>query len=112
MPKNNMDMEEFWNRVNKLIKEGKKTQRSLSLECGFTERRIESLSTGNRSPDVIEVVKIARALNTSVEYLVTGEEKELPTDISDIALKLTELTPEQRAPLIFMVNSQIDFYKR
>ena len=68
-----MDYTDFWKRTNSLIKLLNKTQRSLALECGFTERRIETLSSNNRSPDIIEVVKIAKALNTTVEYLVTGE---------------------------------------
>lgn len=65
----------FWLRTNMLIRSQNKTQRSLALECGFTERRIESLSSGCRSPNIIEVVKIAKALNTTVEYLVTGNNK-------------------------------------
>ena len=70
-----MDYTEFWLRTNSLIKALNKTQRGLALECGFTERRIETLSSNNRSPDVIEAVKIAKALNTTVEYLVTGEQE-------------------------------------
>ena len=68
-----MEYTDFWERTNTLIKHLNKTQRGLALECGFTERRIETLSSNNRSPDIIEVVKIAKALNTTVEYLVTGE---------------------------------------
>lgn len=73
-----MEYKDFWKRTNFLIKHLNKTQRSLALECGFTERRIETLSSNNRSPDVIEAVKIAKALNTTVEYLVTGEEQSFP----------------------------------
>ena len=69
-----MNYKDFWKRTNALIKHLNKTQRGLALECGFTERRIETLSSCNRSPDVIEAVKIAAALNTTVEYLVTGNE--------------------------------------
>lgn len=67
-----MDYTNFWTRVNTLIKQSGKTQSSLSLECGFTERRINNLSAGNRSPDVNETVAIAQKLGVSVEYLVTG----------------------------------------
>mgnify|MGYP004527360159 CR=1 FL=1 len=77
-----MNYTEFWKRTNELIKLQNKTQRSLSLECGFTERRIESLSSNNRSPDVIEVVEIASALNTSVEFLVLGNTPTFPKDES------------------------------
>lgn len=68
-----MNYKDFWDRVNNLIHLSHKTQRGLALECGFTERRIESLSSASRSPDVIEAVLIAEQLGTTVEYLVTGE---------------------------------------
>ena len=80
-----MDYTDFWKRTNSLIKLSNKTQRSLALECGFTERRIETLSSNNRSPDIIEAVKIAQALNTTVEFLVTGQ------DANKAAKELTEL---------------------
>lgn len=72
-----MKHEDFWLRTNKLIKQQGKTQRSLALECGFSERRIETLSSTNRSPDILEAVVLAKALNVSVEYLVTGIEPEI-----------------------------------
>lgn len=77
-----MDYTEFWKRTNELIKLQSKTQRGLAIECGFTERRIETLSSNNRSPDVIEAVKIAEALNTSVEFLVSGNTPTFPKDES------------------------------
>ena len=65
---------DFWLNTNTLIKQQNTTQRALALSCGFTERRIESLSSSARLPDAVEAVKIAQALGTTVEYLVTGEE--------------------------------------
>jgi transcriptional regulator with XRE-family HTH domain len=74
LPKiHNMDIREFWNRTNALLKQKGYTQRSLALECGFTERRIESLSTDSRQPTTDESVKIAQVLGVSVEYLATGK---------------------------------------
>lgn len=46
----------------------------MSIECGFSERRIQNLSASSRLPDAEEAFKIAKALGTSVEFLVTGEE--------------------------------------
>lgn len=87
-----MDYTEFWKRTNSLIKLLNKTQRGLALECGFTERRIETLSSNNRSPDVIEAVKIAKALNTTVEYLVTGEdENQAAKELTELKAKLADL---------------------
>lgn len=87
-----MNYTEFWLRTNTLIKLLNKTQRGLALECGFTERRIETLSSNSRSPDVIEAVKIAKALNTTVEYLVTGEEEnKAEKELNDLKAKLADL---------------------
>ena len=68
-----MDAVSFWERANSLIKSGKTTQRALSKECGFTERRIETLVSTGRLPDAIEAYRIAQALGVTVEYLVSGE---------------------------------------
>lgn len=87
-----MDYTDFWIRTNSLIKQLNKTQRGLSVECGFTERRIETLSSNCRSPDVIESVKIAKALNTTVEYLVTGEtENQSEKELTELKAKLADL---------------------
>jgi len=64
----------FWERLNSLIKQSNKTQAELSKDCGFdSPRRLQNLSAGNRLPDCEECVKIAKALNTTVEFLVTGD---------------------------------------
>ena len=73
-----MDVQSFWDRVNGLIKERKTTQRAISAQCGFTARRIETLVSNERLPDAIEAQKIAAALHTSVEYLVTGKDPAKP----------------------------------
>ncbi|MBQ5569009.1 MAG: helix-turn-helix transcriptional regulator [Treponema sp.] len=65
---------EIWERINLLIKENNTTQNAVSVDCGFNPRRIQNLSAGNRLPDAIEITKIAQALGTSVEYLVTGSD--------------------------------------
>lgn len=79
-----MDAKDLWNRINDQIKSHKTTQRVLALQCGFTERRIESLSSANRLPDAIEITKIAEALGTTVEYLVTGQSTTPKPDTSRI----------------------------
>lgn len=65
---------EIWERINLLIKKKNTTQNAVSVDCGFNPRRIQNLSAGNRLPDAIEITKIAQALGTSVEYLVTGSD--------------------------------------
>lgn len=69
----NMKNKDFWDRVNGFIRSSNKTQKSFSSECGFSERRIESLCTGDRLPDPLECLSIANVMNVTVEYLLTGQ---------------------------------------
>lgn len=85
-------MSDFWIRTNALIKQQNKTQRGLSIECGFSDRKIENQSSNDRIPDAIEAVKIAQALNTTVEYLVTGqEENKAAKELAELKAKLADL---------------------
>lgn len=63
---------DFWARLNECIKIRGFTQESLSIQCGFSKRRIENLSVSKRLPDVFEAYLIAKELGTTVEFLVTG----------------------------------------
>lgn len=85
-------MRDFWIRVNSLIKLQNKTQRGLSIECGFSERKIENQSSNDRIPDAVEAVAIAKALNTTVEYLVTGENSnQAAQELTELKAKLADL---------------------
>jgi transcriptional regulator with XRE-family HTH domain len=86
-------VETFWERTNRLIKEFGFTQDNLSQICGFDDtRRIRNLSTGGRFPRAKELVRIAKELKTSVEYLVTGEDilTELERDLIDAFNQLND----------------------
>ena len=69
-----MDAISFWNRVKQLIKSNNTTQRGLSETIGLGARALEIKIGRKSAPDVFEAYKIAQALNTTVEYLVTGED--------------------------------------
>ena len=82
----------FWDRTNALIKKLNKTQNGVSAECGFNPRRIQNLSGANRAPVVFEAYKIAKALNTTVEYLVTGSDANLAErELKELKEKLKNL---------------------
>lgn len=84
------DIELFWGRVNSLIKSSNTTQSAVSIQCGFNPRRLQNLSGGNRLPDCFEAVAIAKALNTTVEYLVTGENSETVKELNELKKRLLE----------------------
>jgi len=93
-----IDIDEFWGRVNYFLKAKGKTQKQFSSDCGFQERRIESLLNGKRLPSPEECVDIAKVMNVSVDYLLTGkaaETKELTAD------EATILDNFRKAPTVY-----------
>lgn len=62
----------FWNRVNELLKEQKKTQVAMCEELKMSLASLRNKISVQSAPSVFIAYKIARYLNTSVEYLVDG----------------------------------------
>ena len=87
---NMSDIELFWERVNSLIKQHNTTQSAISVQCGMNPRRLQNLSGGNRLPDCFEAVLIAKALNTTVEYLVTGNSTGSDKELSELKRQILE----------------------
>lgn len=69
-----MDGATFWRNVNKLIKSQNTTQEAIAKTCAINFGTFKNRSSKKIVPDAIEAYKIAQALNTTVEYLVTGED--------------------------------------
>ena len=67
----------FWERVKQLIKQQNTTQEWVATQCDVSLGMIKSWIFNNRLPDAAQAVRMAKALNTTVEYLVTGQEKDL-----------------------------------
>ena len=66
---------DFYDRVKALVKSNTdKTLRSFIEELGINYDSYNGQKRYNNLPRADEAVKIAKALNTSVEYLVTGND--------------------------------------
>ena len=63
----------FWKRINSLIKAQKTKQEAIAAQCGISYQTFRGWVTRNTFPDADEAQKIAQALGTTVEYLVTGK---------------------------------------
>lgn len=68
----------FWQRVEKALKENNITEAELSRRIGFTQAGITNWKTRGTIPRADIAIITAKALNTSVDYLVNGD-----VDISD-----------------------------
>lgn len=101
----------FWNNVKLLLKENKITQKQFSIQLELPERTIETWICRNTIPDAITSVKIAKTLNTTVEFLVTGIESKLPNDVQKTVTKLLTLTEKQREPINVLIDGQVNYWK-
>ena len=84
---------EFWKRTNKLIKDKNSKQENIAQECDIPYQTFRSWVTRQTFPDALQAYKIAQALNTTVEYLVTGEDSthgEKITEIKNLLLQINE----------------------
>ena len=81
-----MDAKAFWGNVNPLIKSRKTTQRVLAQEIGVSFGTFQGWIARDTLPDAIETYRIAQALGTTVEFLVSGKEPEASSTYLD-ALK-------------------------
>lgn len=64
----------FWSNVKQLLAAKKILQKDFAEDIGYNVATLKNQMTRNISPDVDTAVKIAQYLNTSVEFLVTGQE--------------------------------------
>lgn len=67
-------MNEFAERLARLLEERKMSQRQLAALSGATEATISRYVNGSRSPGAQTARDIAAVLDVSVEYLLGGEE--------------------------------------
>jgi transcriptional regulator with XRE-family HTH domain len=65
---------DFWKRTKALIKARNVKQETICEETGISLGTLRGWITHSRLPDAAQAVRIAKALQTSVEYLVTGED--------------------------------------
>jgi len=86
----NNNAEDFWQRVKELIKSQKTTQEWVANTAGVSFSNFKQQIFHNRMPIADEAVAIAKALNTTVEYLVTGKETDSTAELSELKKKVLE----------------------
>ena len=67
-------------RLAQLLKESGYTQKEFALMCGVTEAAMCRYLKKEREPKIEVVANMATALNTTVEYLITGKKDEMGFD--------------------------------
>lgn len=85
-----MNADDFWKNVKPVIKSRGLTQSRLAEICSIPFGTLQGWISKSVLPDVFSAFKIAQALDTSVEFLVTGVEVNRYKDELD-SLKATLL---------------------
>ena len=79
--------------------------KELAFKTGINRQSLDNyLSTHNTIPNAEVAVKIAQALGTTVEYLITGKHSESAEyqsgDISELVREYKTLSPEKQRALL------------
>ena len=82
--------EAFWRRVKILLKEKKITQTEAARVCGMSLNTLRGWMSKGTNPLLLEALKLARLLNVSLEYLITGSAKDETGKINQEVLLLLE----------------------
>ena len=82
----------FWNNVKDLLEINNLTQKELSAKTEINLGTLKNQICRNVIPDAVSAVKIAQALNTTVEYLVTGKDDNTAAkELTELKAKLADL---------------------
>ena len=68
------------NRIEEKMKKQKLSQKDLALMIGVTESALSRYINDERAPKLDVLANMATALNTTVDYLITGMEDETDFD--------------------------------
>lgn len=94
------DVDAFWDRIRILIKKSPYTQNTLSEAIGLNAKSLSVMMAKGNVPGTFQSYKIAKLLNTSVEYLVTGKETSLLPELS----KYKSLTADHKKMIIEIIS--------
>jgi len=84
--------------------------KELAATSGLKKRALDTylLSENASMPPADAAVEIARALGVSVEYLVTGKETVLPTDVRNAVRNLLRLDKDDRIIVSILIKALLN----
>jgi len=85
-----MPGDNFWDRVNSILKRNRLTQSMAAAACGVKLKTFQSWIRKDYYPTVLGGHALAGFLGVTVEYLVTGKNCATKKQIEDVRLLLKE----------------------
>lgn len=104
-----MNYVEMGFKIRILREEKRLTQMMLAEIVGITDREISNIEAGKVNPLFGTICDIAKALNTSLDYLISeGDDLDKEKYIHDVAVRLKNLSPAD----IIHISEYIKFYEK
>ncbi len=112
-------MSNFWERVDEELEYKGMNRKTLATEVGFNLGNIGKGIQLGSSPSADTAVKIAKVLNVSVEYLVTGQDSSLQKENLDLHryreyssfINQLDSLPENQRELIKSIVAKMNDWK-
>ena len=104
-----MNCVEMGLKIRTLREEKRLTQMMLAELTGMTDREISNIESGKVTPHFTSIYEIAKALNTSLDYLASDDnESDKEIYLHDIAVRIKNLSPAD----IIHISEYIKFYEK
>lgn len=102
-----IEIEKVGERIAARLAELNQIQADLCRATGMSNNAISQYVTGKRTPDTLSLYKIASSLGVSMEWILTGENKQGRVNTTNERTGLMELTKKE-ADLIAMFRALDD----
>lgn len=111
------DLEVFRKRLDDALWARKMRQIDLARKAGINYKSLNSYYTGHMSPSLEVVIKIAKALDVSVDFLlgraeemnqISPEPEEIAEEMKFIRRAYTELSPRERRVLTQLAQAMVE----
>ena len=102
---------DFWKRVEEELEFQGKSKKELAILTDIKEQTLHKAFERGSTPSAETALKIAKALNVSIEFLITGKEpsessenQRLDPQIKQLITKLNHFTPKQKKVIFDMAD--------
>lgn len=106
-----MDFTCFQENLKRLMSSRNFSMKALSDEVGITSATISRYLSGNRTPDLQQIIKIAEYFNVSIDWLlgINGDKFDImPKEIQDIAHLYTLANLDDRRVVQAVLHKYIE----
>lgn len=98
------------NRITELLSRRSMSQKELALSAGITESAISHYVKGDRVPRGVNLMKIAKALDTTTDYLLGNEDGDRENDLKVaktlIARNASQMSKEEKMELVSILLNE------